>query len=50
MENIKADCGLVCTAILGYVTLVEIHDGKQQTGLRFSMYRSISISDCGRNT
>ena len=27
MENIKADCCLVCTAILGYGTVVEIHDG-----------------------
>ena len=50
MENIKADSGLVCTAILGYGTVVEIHDGKSQTGLRFSMYSNIRISDCGRNT
>ena len=50
MENNKADCGLVCTSILGYVTLVEIHDGKEQTGLRFSMYSNIRISDCGKNT
>ena len=42
MKNIKADCGLLCTAILvkrsGTMgTVVEILDEKYLTGIRFRM-------------
>ena len=50
MGNNKLDCGSVCTAILGYETAVEILHGKYQSGLRFSMYTNIRISDWGKNT
>ena len=55
MENIKADCGSVCTLILGYRTGVEILDEKYQSGLRSTMYSNISVEvwyygDCGRDT
>ena len=50
MENNKPDCGSVCTAILGYQTVVEILDGKYQSSLRFSMYSNIRLWDCGRDT
>ena len=50
MENNKLYCSSVCTAILGYGTVVEILDGKYQSGLRFSMYSNIRLWDCGRDT
>ena len=50
MENNKLDCGLVCTAILGYGTAVEIFHGKYQSRLVFSMYSNIMLWDCGRDT
>ena len=37
MGNNKPDCGSVCTAILGYRTVVEILDETYQSGLRFTV-------------
>ena len=45
MENIKADCGSVCTPILGYQTRVKILDEKYQSRLRFTVYSNISVED-----
>ena len=50
MENSKLDCRSVCTAILGYGTPVETLDGKYQSGLLLSSYSNIKLWDCGRDT